>query len=80
MQKSLKQDIHLGFWRNATLIPLPNLIVLSKAEFVGQIADEVWREIAAWTEISQGLTSATMRPSQLFVENVLKRFPAGGMF
>ena len=78
MQKSLKQDIHLGFWRNATLIPLPNLIVLSKAEFVGQIADEVWREIGL--KYYTSLTSATMRPSQLFVENVLKRFPAGGMF
>ena len=51
MQKSLKQDIHLGFWRNVTLILLPDLIVLSKAEFVGQVQDEVWREIATWTEI-----------------------------
>ena len=58
-----------------TLIIFPCLINLSKAEVVGQIQDELWREIAAWTEILQSLTSATVRPSQLFVKNVLKRFP-----
>ena len=67
--------MHLRRWRKVTLILFPDLIFLSKAEVVGQIQDEVWREIATWTEILQSLTSATMRPSQLFVKNVIKGFP-----
>ena len=52
--------MYLGFRCNVTLILLPELIVLSKAELVGQIQDEV---------------RATMRLPKMFMENVIKRFP-----
>ena len=51
---------HLRFRRNVPLVSLPHLEILSKAEVVGQIQDEV---------------RATMRLPKMFMENVIKRFP-----
>ena len=34
--------MHLGFWRDVTLVLLPDLKIFSEAKVVGQFQDEVW--------------------------------------